>query len=470
MRYGIIGLREHIDPLLAGAVTRSGSGRQDWVWCERKTGRPHGESYTVCADIALRWLRGNARNCRFVVYLLPPCGVGATLYRDSVESDRDFVPGHRNVSERSRVHNKYEGGLGEKYARYVSYLLREFPNLYLLPVESYMGHGDPGYGHAELMRDFPGRVVDPALLGSMEGGLGPGHRSALLSALGLEWPSRGNLRPMDGGEDVLQVGCYTPDFWPWAIDQAVSLRMLGGYHGRIAHLVYGDLGQRQTDALDRLGVEVCPKGPPPGKMMVQRFLDIRPLLRQCPPESPVLFMDTDAWVQSSMADIFPVIRERCAFGSWHGQELFVKKMPGLQDKYVRVLAAYSEPDPRTGSPAPVGGMPHGGLHGGPAGRILDKYEAMSRHLEAGDISLDRTMDEVSLLMSFEVGEDDFSMNRFWTSVPATVDFSSRIISDPLGNEPPIIHFERGLSHARLANFGVLYPDVLALAGEKFGTI
>lgn len=498
-KYGIIGERQFINPLIDDIITNPhGNTTHPWLHYEPKTGRPHGETPTICTNLALNWLRENYKRCEFIIYLIPPCGVGGNYYKCPVISDEDFIEPHIDIRELYQ-HSKYIPGKQMEYFGYIRYLLEQFPNLYLLPYQSFIGEGD--YVVDQLLIQHPTRVVDPKIFIEPERNklnviretifsnkkeikevffqlrrtLTQQHRNVFCSTLGIEYDPVGPKSNIRFATEAAITFCYFDrHFLQLALRHFISLRTLGGYNGKIiALLENGKWEEWELQVLEKLGVTYyILKREPKYHVMIQRFVDIIQVLKELSLENirgPLIHFDADVWFQRKIEPIIQNMSRQICFGMWHAHDILLKsRYEQYQQKYLKIVSETARrDDQRKGEVVPKGGMPHGGFHGGPIKQMLERYVQMEQHLKDEIIENKRTNDEISLFISCDPRRDRFDLHKFWTSNPRTIDLVTKEIKDENGEVKPVIHFENTQKTSSLADFFVIFPDVVSRAIDQY---
>lgn len=494
--YGIIGQRETINPLIDDRITNPfGNASHPWLYFEPKTGAPHGESPTICTNLSLKWLRESAAKCEFVIYFIPGCGIGGALYNEQVESDDDFIEPHTTLHQKKK-HARYTRYKKASYFSYIEYLLSQFPNLYLSPLESFQGIGDSVV--EELLIRYPTRVLDPSvfakaeveklelikelisqnkeetnrLLRQVRARLGERHRNAFHAALKLEYskePVKSNIS--FGIENAISFCCFDSKFFQIALRHLISLRTLGGFSGEVLTLLSpGEWEDWQLAVLKKLGVEILwGSESPKYHYMIQRFVDLAECLKGRETDLPLIHFDTDIWFQRKFSDVIKEMSEGVCFGTWHGHDILLKeRYKHHREKYLRILSKTAAQKPqRPGVISPHGGIPHGGFHGGPFSELLRRYRELPNLVCEGWIPNARTGDELGLFLTCNEERDRFDLDRHWTSCPSTIDLVTREISDEYGEVKPVLHFENSQKTSSLADFFIVYPDIVSRAIEEY---
>lgn len=500
---GIIGHRDIINRLVDESLTKPhGAFAHNWIYCEPRTGKPHGDSPTICTNIVVNWLRENSYKCKYVVYIPPGCGIGGALYADKVFDDRDFIEPHTSLRGQKK-HEAFVEGKEEQYLNYVRYLLKEFPNLYILPYHTYVGEGSPIL--PQLLKAFPKRVIDPHIFDKAEEAkyidtekiveefvkkdpqfvkrikkevsrvITRQHRDLFHGSLRLEFlpqhteKSVITFTKMDG----LLCTCFDSGYFQMALRHYISLRTLGQYCGKCFAILSGkdEWQQWQLDILKKLHVDyVIDTSTLSRPYVLARFLLLKEQLRNRYPDftGPTLFLDTDIWFQDNFEELIELARSKVCFSTWHGHAVLEQsQFAEYRQKYMQVLAKSTPLNKGVQWLQPDGGIPHGGCHGGPFVELLKRYDALEEYLRQGLLKNDRTEDEIGLFLSCKPNEDDFRLSRFCSIYPTTIDLVTRKITDFSGEVKPILHFENNQKVSSLADFFIVYPDILSRAIEQF---
>lgn len=395
-----------------------------------------------------------------------------------------------------KSHERYSANKKDRYFRYIDYLLSVFPNLYLSPFESFQGIGDPVV--QDLLIRHPTRVIDPALFAQAEINrldlvkqlvasdnkvtkdvlqkvrrrLGERHRNAFHAALQLEYtrePIESNIS--FGIKNAVTFCCFDCNYFQIALRHLISLRTLGGFVGEVITLLTpGEWEAWQLAVLEKLGVRILwGSESPKYNYMIQRFVDIAELLKDEDSELPLIHFDTDIWFQRKIGEVVQEMSECICFGTWHGHDILLKeRYANHREKYLRILSKTATQKPqRPGATPPHGGIPHGGFHGGPFRELIERYSQFPEWIEEGWMPNARTGDELGLFLGCNEERDRFDLHRYWTSCPSTIDLVTREIKDEHGEVKPILHFENSQKTSSLADFFIVYPDIVSRAIEEY---
>lgn len=504
MQFGLVGKREVLDGLSGGALSNPHKDTPiSWKYYIPKTGAPHGDSPTICSNLVLKWLRQNAKYCEFILYALPRIGVGAKFYKE-VKTDSDFIEPHNSVRE-LRKHQEFQENSYLKYKSYIFYLLKEFPDLYLLPIEDYLANAD----YQQLLLDFPERVINPEIFDNVRErtsseqllnlilpnlpqdkqayihlartkilkdiekqvrGLVTDHYQApLLSKLGLQYDQE--IKPFSPfvQQKTIITTQFSSNFFQIAIRLLISLRTLGSYLGPIHLLLYEEWEKWQLKTLEKLGCTFdIYKDFDKKAFMVQRFIDlIKPLKKYT--DHKLIHLDSDIWVQDRISSIF-TYAEVPSFGVWSGASHFIKRK-GLQEyteKYLKILEKTTSINPEPGFKTSKGGIPHGGFHAGPVNDFLNYYSQIKEYLKRELIYYNYSEDEIGFFLACNEKHDQFDLNQFWTSYPSKIDLVTRKIEDENGLIKPILHFEKKQKYSNIIDFLIVHPTITAECIERLG--
>lgn len=500
---GLIGHRDIINRLVDESLTKPhGAFSHRWLYCEPRTGQPHGDSPTICTNIVIKWLREQAYKCKYIIYIPPGCGIGGAFYSEKVYDDRDFIEPHKSLKEQKK-HCKYVANKENLYLKYVRYLLKEFPNLYILPYHSYLGEGDPIVDRMRM--EFPKRIIDPHIFDRAEKQksldveqivetfvkddpqfvkrikkevsrvITRQHRDLFHGSLRLEFLPRYTEKSdiTFSSTEGLLCTCFDSGYFQMALRHYISLRTLGQYNGRCFAILSGKdpWKQWQLDVLEKLHVDyVIDTDTLSRPYVLARFLLLKEQLRKRYPDysGPTLFFDTDIWFQDSFEGFLQLAKERVCFSTWHGHSVLEQKQfAEYRQKYLRVLSRTTPLNRGTQWLNPDGGIPHGGCQGGPFEELLARYDALEVYLREGLLKNDRSEDEIGLFLSCDPDNDYFKLSEYCSIYPANIDLVTRKIADNDGRVKPILHFENNQKVSSLADFFIIYPDILSRAIEVY---
>lgn len=500
LKYGIIGFRNIINPLIDGIVTNPyGNSTHPWLHYEPKTGRPHGESSTICTNLVIKWLRENAQHCEFILYFLPPCGIGGGLYKDRVKTDQDFVEPHFDIREKKK-HSSYCANKQKQYLEYVKYLFRNFGNLYFIPYETYLGVGDNIL--SDLLVKYPSRVIDPhvfdeaereklslirqyvsyntgsvkEIIGALRTQMTTKHRNTFHSVLKIEYDpkAKNDLKiPVFGKENCLTCTYSDKGYFQIALRHFISLRTLGGYVGKcFIALAKDNWEDWQLSTLTKLGVEYeINSQERKYSIAIEKIAFTSKALHKRYPDytGPLIWFDADIWFQRKIDKLIQDCETDICFSTWHGQDLILqRKYLQHEHKYIKILSTTAHrQDQKPGWVEPNGGIPHAGFLGGPMKEILPRLLMMEKQVNEGLVPDERTGDEISLFLTCDPDKDKFHLNKYWIAFPKNIDLVTRVVTDEEGLTKPILHFENNQKTSSLADFFVVYPDVVSRVIEEY---
>lgn len=494
MHFGIIGPRRFIDPITDNLITNPyKKSTYPWLYCEPITGRPHGESPTICTNIVLKWLRQNANKCCFILYFAPAPSIGSNYYKPTVQSDNDFIEPHVNVKELKK-HSVKDPSHLDSYDNYISYLLQQFPNIYIIPFEAYSSN-EP-YKH--LFEKFPTRIIDPSIFTNVDLKIAEQitiikeglpdllkagitlyeknivdtiiektqsritiqHQDLLLKALNIKYDPIGPKANIQFFSNKgLVVTHASESYYQQLLRLIFSLRTLGCFHGKLVTILYGDWESSKLKILEQLNCIVHHAGAQPekNKFMIQRFLDTAKVLEKYPDET-YLHLDADIWTQSSIQPILAQCEKLPSFAVWNGH-LLIKDNPQYAFKYYQLIEKatirYQQTPIVMTSP---GGIPNGGFHGGPASLFLEYYNQFPKYLEQNLIRWDYSQDELGLFLACNPDRDMFNLNKYWSLVPYKLNMITKLFEDESQMIKPILHFERLQKTNHLIDFCLIHPN------------